>query len=132
MAPDVDTCVLLVRHGATQETAERRYPSLHDLPLSTRGRLQAEALSTVLHRVGLEAIFASPSRRAQETAAPLVVQHNLELRVVPEIVEMGFGRLGGLSLDEAAMSFPAALKSWLDNPFEVTLPEGEAFLDFVG
>jgi probable phosphoglycerate mutase len=132
MAPDVATCVLLVRHGETQETAERRYPSLQDLPLSARGRLQAEALSRVLHRVGLEAIFASPSRRAQETAAPLVVRHNLELQVVPELVEMGFGRLGGLSLDEAAMSFPAALKSWLDNPFEVTLPEGEAFLDFVG
>jgi broad specificity phosphatase PhoE len=132
MAPEADTCVLLVRHGETQETAERRYPSSRDLPLSERGRLQADALAKALQKVGLAAVFASPSRRARETAAPLVIQHNLELRLVPELIEMGFGQLGGLSLDEAAVSFPAALKSWLDNPFEVTLPEGEPFLDFVG
>jgi broad specificity phosphatase PhoE len=132
MATDADTCVLLVRHGETQETAERRYPSLRDLPLSPRGLQQAEVLARALQRVGLAAVFASSSRRARETAASLVVQHNLELRVVPELVEMGFGQLGGLSLDEAAMAFPSALKSWLDNPFEVTLPEGEPFLDFVG
>lgn len=132
MATDGDTCVLLIRHGETQETTERRYPSLKDLPLNDRGRFQADALSRSLQRVALAAVFSSPSRRAQETAAPLVIQQKLELRIVPELLEMGFGHLGGLSLDEAAVSFPVALKSWLDNPFEVTLPEGEAFLDFVG
>jgi broad specificity phosphatase PhoE len=45
---------------------------------------------------------------------------------------MSFGQLGGRSIDEAARTFPEALKGWFDNPFEVTLPEGEPFLDFVG
>jgi broad specificity phosphatase PhoE len=132
MAGDSDTCVLLVRHGETQESAERRYPSRRDLPLSARGRTQADTLAGALQRVSLDAVFASPSRRARETAAPLVVQRNLQLQVVAELAEMGFGQLGGLSLEEAAQIFPEALKSWLDNPFEVTLPEGEPFLDFVG
>jgi probable phosphoglycerate mutase len=132
MVAEADTCILLVRHGETQETADRRYPSLRDLPLSARGRMQADALAGALQQADLVAVFASPSRRARETAAPLVVQHNLKLHVVPELAEMGFGQLGGLSLDEAALTFPEVLKSWLDNPFEVTLPEGEPFLDFVG
>jgi probable phosphoglycerate mutase len=132
MTADADTCVLLVRHGETQETAERRYPSRRDVPLSARGHMQAEALAGVLQEVNLAAVFSSPTRRARETAAPLMVERDLELFVVPELDEMGFGQLGGLSLDEAVLKFPEALKSWLDNPFEVTLPEGEPFLDFVG
>jgi len=37
-----------------------------------------------------------------------------------------------MSLEEAARTFPEILKRWLVNPFEVALPEGEPFLDFVG
>jgi broad specificity phosphatase PhoE len=132
MAADSDTCLLLVRHGETRETAERRYPSTQDLSLNERGRAQAAALSGTLGGVGLDAIFASPSQRAVETATPLVTRLHLELHVIPELAEMGFGQLGGRSLEEAAQAFPEALKRWIENPFEVTLPGGEPFLDFVG
>jgi broad specificity phosphatase PhoE len=132
MAADSDSCVLLIRHGATQESDERRYPSTQDLPLSKHGRTQAAALAGALREVTLDAVFTSPSRRARETAEPLATQHHLELQVVSELAEMSFGQLGGLSLEEAAQIFPEALKRWLDNPFEVALPAGEPFLDFVG
>jgi broad specificity phosphatase PhoE len=132
MATDAGTYALLVRHGETHETTGHRYPSAQDLSLNERGRAQADALAQALQMVGLEAIFVSPSRRAQETAAPLAAQRHLELRVIPELAEMSFGQLGGLSLEEAARTFPDGLKRWLDNPFEVTLPDGEPFLDFVG
>jgi broad specificity phosphatase PhoE len=132
MAADSDTSVLLVRHGETRESTERRYPSAQDLPLNERGRAQATALVGTLQGVAFDAVFASPSQRARQTAEPLVAQRDLELQVIPDLAEMGFGRLGGLSLEEAAHIFPGALKRWLDNPFEVTLPDGEPFLDFVG
>ena len=132
MASAADTCVLLVRHGATQETDAQRYPSTRDLPLSERGRAQAAALAGTLQGVDLHAVFASPSQRARETAAPLVSQRDLKLHVIPELAEMSFGQLGGMSLGEAAQLFPEALKRWIENPFEVALPEGEPFLDFVG
>jgi probable phosphoglycerate mutase len=132
MAVDADTAILLVRHGATAETDAQRYPSVRDLPLSERGRNQAIVLARTLHGVALDAVFTSPSQRARETAAFLVGPRNLELQVVPELAEMGFGQLGGLSFPEAVQAFPEALKHWLENPFEVTLPDGEPFLDFVG
>jgi len=132
MATDSVTSILLVRHGATQETDTRCYPSARDLPLSERGRAQTAALAETLQGVELAAVFASPSQRAQETATPLVRQRQLELRVIPELAEMGFGQLGGISFEEAMQLFPEALKRWVVNPFEVTLPEGEPFLDFVG
>jgi broad specificity phosphatase PhoE len=132
MALESDTSILLLRHGATAETDAQRYPSVRDLPLSERGRDQASALAGTLQGVAFDAIFTSPSQRARETAALLVSQRNLELHVVDELAEMGFGQLGGMSFSEAVQAFPQALKRWLENPFEVTLPEGEPFLDFVG
>jgi probable phosphoglycerate mutase len=132
MAADPNTCILLVRHGATQETDAQRYPSTRDLPLSERGRTQATALAGMLQGVALDAIFASSSQRARETAASLLTQRDLKLQVIPELAEMGFGQLGGRSFVEAVQMFPEALKRWVENPFEVTIPDGEPFLDFIG
>jgi broad specificity phosphatase PhoE len=132
MAEESDTSILLVRHGATAETDAQRYPSLGDLPLSERGRRQATVLAGALQGVGFDAVFTSPSQRAHETAAALVRPRDLVAQVLPELAEMGFGRLGGMSFAEAVQAFPDELKRWLENPFEVTLPQAEPFLDFVG
>jgi broad specificity phosphatase PhoE len=131
MAAESDTSILLVRHGATEETDAQRYPSVRDLPLSANGRLQAAALSEILRGVEFDAVLTSPSQRARETAAPIATRR-LQLGVIPELAEMGFGRLGGITFAEAALAFPQVLKRWVENPFEATLPEGEPFLDFVG
>jgi broad specificity phosphatase PhoE len=129
MAADSDTSILLVRHGAT-ETDAQRYP-VRDLALSERGRNQATALAGAARGRPRRDLRES-SQRARETATPLATQRNLELHVIPELAEMGFGQLGGMSFAEAVQAFPEALKCWIENPFEVTLPEGESFLDFVG
>jgi 2,3-bisphosphoglycerate-dependent phosphoglycerate mutase len=126
-----DTAILLVRHGETRETAEKRYPSACDLPLNERGRAQAMALARVLQHVGLDALFTSESQRARETAASLTAGRQPALHVLPELAEMRFGQLGGLTFDEAVRVFPEVFRRWHDNPFEVKLPDGEAFLDFV-
>jgi len=132
MAVDVDTCILLVRHGETDNIAQRRYPGAQDVSLNARGRAQAAALAGTLQGTKLDAVFTSPSQRTRESAGPLVSQRDLDLQIIPEVAEMNFGQLGGMSLEEAAQAFPEVLKRWLDNPFEVALPEGEPFLDFVG
>jgi 2,3-bisphosphoglycerate-dependent phosphoglycerate mutase len=127
-----DTSILLVRHGETPETAERRYPSLNDLPLSERGRRQAMVLARALKDVRLDAIFSSDTQRAQETAAPLVAARELTLQVLPELAEMRFGQLAGMTFEEASQTLADTFTRWHDNPFEVALPDGEPFLDFVG
>ena len=132
MAVEADTYILLVRHGETDNIVQHRYPGTQDVSLTARGRAQAAALVGTLQGTALDAVFTSPSQRARETAGPLVSQCGLNLQIIPEVAEMNFGQLGGMSLEEAARTFPEILKRWLDNPFEVALPEGEPFLDFVG
>jgi broad specificity phosphatase PhoE len=131
-AEAADTGILLIRHGETLETAGRRYPSTLDLPLTERGRAQAAALARATCGVAFAALFCSDTRRARETAACLVAGRELTPTVLPDLAEMRFGRLGGLTVEEAIYTFSESFKRWHDNPFEVTLPEGEPFLDFVG
>lgn len=131
-AEGTDTCILLARHGETPETAARRYPSTLDLPLTEYGRAQASALVKATAGIAFDAVFCSDTRRARETSAPLIAGRELTLNVMPELNEMRFGRLGGLTFEEGTYALAEVFKRWHDNPFEVTLPEAEPFLDFVG
>ncbi|MBI3326952.1 MAG: histidine phosphatase family protein [Nitrospinae bacterium] len=130
-ASSSETSVLLVRHGETKETAERRFPG-GDLPLTDRGRAQAVALAGALRGTAIDAAFASESQRARETAEILCAGRELSLQVLPTLGEMRFGRLGGLTVEAAAQAFPDLFTRWQTNPFEVTPPDAEPFLDFVG
>ena len=70
--PTPPTLVLLVRHGQTPTTGKQlpgRAPGLH---LSEEGQRQAElAAKRIAELKKVDAVYASPLERAQETAAPI-------------------------------------------------------------
>lgn len=68
----------LVRHGQARAD-DGSYD--HDTPLSPLGKRQAEALAGGLAEASLAAIYASPMRRARETAEPLARATGLDVRV---------------------------------------------------
>ncbi len=59
------TTVILLRH------AEKASATAEDPKLSAAGRRRAKHLAQVLGEAGVEAIYATPYRRTQETAQPL-------------------------------------------------------------
>lgn len=59
----------------------------HDTPLSPLGRRQAGAVGVALANASLAAIYASPMRRARETAQPLARLTGLEVRVDDRLSE---------------------------------------------
>ena len=71
-------------------------------PLDERGRRQAEALAGRLAGMGLAAVYTSPQRRAQETAAPIAARHGLVPVVDDALAEMDFGSWTGRSFDDLA------------------------------
>ncbi len=80
--------VYLLRHGATEATAEGRYSGRLDTPLSPAGR-------QALHRAAFspQYVYVSPLRRAVETAALWFPE--AKQIPVPELREMDFGLLRG-------------------------------------
>jgi probable phosphoglycerate mutase len=78
--------LLWVRHGEPERIA----PGLGvpaDPALTPLGREQARRLADWLAPETIDAVVASPLRRATETAAPIAAAHGLEVEVVEGLIE---------------------------------------------
>src|SRR5919204_4303379 len=114
-----------VRQGATESPGPRRFAGSRDVPLTTDGRLQADAVAQALAGVRVAAIYSSPLERARVCADLIAKPHRLEPRVEPDAREMGFGAWEGLRRDELAQRFPREAQAWGVTPHLVTPPGGE-------
>jgi len=117
------TRVYLVRHGATQLTAENRFAGAVGVDLSERGRDQARRLAERLARHPIRAVYASPLGRTAETAAILAEPHRLEPLHRDGLREISHGRWEGLSRAEVEERFPGEYEAWEEDPFTFA-PEG--------
>jgi probable phosphoglycerate mutase len=78
--------LLWVRHGEPERIA----PGLGvpaDPALTELGREQARRLGEWLAFEAIDAVVASPLRRATETAAPIAAAHGLEIEIVEGLIE---------------------------------------------
>jgi probable phosphoglycerate mutase len=79
--------LLLIRH-ALPERIETTDGSPADPPLSAAGRAQAERMARWLSAEKVGAVYASPMRRARETAEALARVIGAEIAIDPGLVEM--------------------------------------------
>jgi broad specificity phosphatase PhoE len=119
------TRLFAVRHGATEYSRDRRFAGARDIPLTTEGRLQAEAVAQALAGSAVAAVYTSPLERARVSAELVAKPHRLEPRVEPAFREMAFGAWEGLTRDELAARVPAEAAAWRATPHRVTPPGGE-------
>jgi probable phosphoglycerate mutase len=115
-----------VRHGATEYSRDRRFAGSRDVPLTTDGRLQAEAVAQALAGTSVAAVHTSPLERARVCAELIAKPHRLEPRAEPDLREMAFGTWEGLGHDELVRRFPHEAEAWARTPHLVTPPGGEA------
>ncbi len=79
------TEILLIRHGDCYQGMSAEDP--HDPPLSELGHRQTAALAARLGPLPVAAVYASPLRRAQQTAAMLSRRVRLEPRLVEAAID---------------------------------------------
>ena len=122
--------LILVRHGETESNRERLALGREDVPLNERGRRQAAALTASLAGVPATAIYASPLRRAVETARPLAEALGLEVHVDEDLIEMAVGDLEGLSPQELSDRHGDFLREWFSTQAgNLRMPGGESLQD---
>lgn len=117
------TRIYLVRHGATDLTAEDRFAGSTEVPLSEEGRRQVSALAERLRRDQLDGIYASPMGRTLETARIIAGPHGLDPRAEPDLREIDYGRWEGRTRDEIEQEFAAEYDAWQEDPLTIA-PEG--------
>jgi broad specificity phosphatase PhoE len=122
------TRLLLVRHGATQLTAEDRFSGDVGVDLSNEGRFQVRALAQRLSVESIEAVYASPLTRTMETAAILAAPQKRDVIERAGLKEISHGRWEGLTRREVEERFPDEYKSWEADPFTFAPVGGESGL----
>ncbi len=123
------TRMLLLRHGQTELSRQRRYSGRGNPELTETGRAQADAAARYLAgRGGVEAVVTSPLQRSYDTAAAAAKALGLEVRVDDDLIETDFGAWEGLTFREAAERDPDLHLQWLRNT-SLRPPGGESFDD---
>nr|MBA2364224.1 histidine phosphatase family protein [Chloroflexia bacterium] len=93
--------LLLVRHGESEANHERRMQGRLDSPLTQRGRRQAGAIATRIAAMGqLDALYASPLRRAFDTARAIAAATSVAPISLPDLMETDIGQATGISWDD--------------------------------
>jgi probable phosphoglycerate mutase len=120
------TRLLLVRHGATQLTAEDRFSGAVGVDLSDDGRMQVGALARRLAGEKITAVYCSPLSRTVETATILAEPHGLPIAPRDGLREISHGRWEGLSRPEVEKRFPDEYAAWEADPFTFAPEDGES------
>jgi broad specificity phosphatase PhoE len=120
------TRLFLVRHGATQRTAEDRFSGSVGVDLSDEGRRQAGFLAERLAPEKVAAVYSSPLSRTLETAAIVARPHQLTPIERDGLREISHGRWEGLTRHEVETRFPGEYAAWEADPFTFAPEAGES------
>jgi broad specificity phosphatase PhoE/ribonuclease HI len=128
---DLPTTVVLVRHGVTPHTLEKRFSgglASANPGLSDEGKDQIRAVADWLGPLAerVDAVVASPVRRTLESAEILAEALGRPVEVEPGFAEMEFGLWDGMTFAEVGEKYPDDLKAWLGST-EVAPDGGESF-----
>lgn len=125
------TSLVLVRHGVTAHTRDKRFSGRDgdDPSLTTEGQAQAKAAAArVLGMGGGDVVLSSPLRRARETADIVADTLDLPVGVEDRFAETAFGAWDGYTFAEIQQHWPDELTAWLGST-SVAPPGGESFED---
>lgn len=122
------TRVLLVRHGGTVFSAADRFAGSSNIDLSDEGRDQAAKLGVRLATAKIDAVYASPMRRAVDTARLIIGSRKIDIQQMDGLREVDHGEWEGLVHKDVEHEFADEYRAWDADPFVEAPPGGETGL----
>jgi 2,3-bisphosphoglycerate-dependent phosphoglycerate mutase len=126
----MSTEIILIRHGETDWNRELRFQGHIDVPLNDIGHEQARRLGLRLAGEPVQHLISSDLMRAQQTAAPVARQLDLEVITSAALREQHFGVVEGMRAEEIQTLHPRAWEDWLQFREDHAMPEGESARQF--
>lgn len=120
------TTFLLVRHGETTWGAEARFAGREDVPLTARGRRQAQAVAARIRPLAPSVVLTSPLRRCRTTAEAIAAQVGVQVVTEQRLNDGLLGKWTGFRASEIAQRWPAEFAAWRSDP-DAPPPGGESF-----
>ncbi len=94
--------LVLIRHGETEWSRERKHTGRTDVGLTEHGRAQARHIAAAVESFDFAHEFSSPLSRALETARLV----GLDPQIEPALLEWDYGRYEGLTTAEIRVTEP--------------------------
>ncbi len=120
-----------VRHGESDYNSEGRIQGQADVGLSDLGRRQALALADALAEHRPDAIYASPLRRALNTAEPVAKRLGMHVETDSRLMELNAGVFQEVLSNELPARFPEAWERWRSQDPDFAIPQGESRRDLM-
>ena len=119
------TRLLLVRHAEVELRYQKKFGGRIDMNLSPNGLGQAVILADYLRHKTIDAIYASPMKRVQQTLAPTLRPGKPAQKILPGLREIDFGDWTGLGWQEVSARFGFEAHEWLEQIEHHGVPNGE-------
>ncbi len=131
MSEQKTTRIYLVRHGATQLSAEDRFAGAVDVYLSDEGKFQAAQLGERLADDRIAAVYCSPMTRTIQTATLVASPHDVPLIHREGLREIHHGHWEGMRRADVESQFPEEYAAWEEDPFTFAPKGGEAGVNVI-
>lgn len=119
------TRLILVRHGQTPWTRQRRYQGSTDIRLTAEGRREARATARRLKKIPVDFLYASSLNRANETGRIIAGVLKRKMRTDSRLNELSFGEWEGKTAEELIRAKDPRFKRWAIGK-RTTPPGGES------
>ena len=124
--PHSTTRLLLIRHAEVEQKYHRIFGGRIDMDLSPRGHEQAAALARYLVRKPVQAVYASPMKRVQQTLAPYTRNGTPPPVVMADLREVDFGDWTGHDWESIQTRFGLSAYDWLELLEQDRIPNAES------
>lgn len=121
--------LILIRHTEVEFSSDK-YLGRNDVSLSEKGREHAESIVNKLKKENIDVIYSSGLKRSIQTAD--IIASGLGVSVkenIPELNELDFGVIEGLTRNEAEEKYPDLMKKRDTDLMNFKIPEGESPVD---
>lgn len=131
------TKLLFIRHGKTEWNLEGRYQgSQGDSPLLPASYEEIHQLAAALQPIHFSHIYASPLKRARDTAMTLkqdLNQPDLNVSILSRLREFNLGKMEGMAFTDVQAKYPVEFDAFRNHPdqYDPTAIQGESFQQLV-
>ena len=120
--------IILIRHGSLDKQYDGCYIGATDLPLSSEGIREAEALCRFLKTQDTGMVYASPLLRARQTVE--IALPDAKVIYDDLLRETDFGAWEKLTFAQICEQYPEMIEPWSRRDGEFTFPGGEKVGNF--
>ena len=123
---------LLVRHGTTDWVEKNILHGITDIPLSKKGKMQAQETARVLRGCGAKKLYTSSLSRCVQTAQAISNEINVEPIPMDNLVELNFGWREGKPLRDYGADGHKELRGIISHHIEniIRIVTGESLRKF--